>query len=637
MKVARRVLALSVGSVAVLLLICIIAGYTPHLGLDLRGGVSVTLCPAPDPEDADAQECGTATTEQLDDALGIIRDRVDGLGVAEPAISRQGDTIVVDMPGIDDRERARSVIGQTGELQFRPVLTLLGVGDPAEFKKQYDAYEPPAVTPTSVVTSDAASPTTTTGTNAANVTSTTSGEIGTTSTSASATDEQGLGQAPHYEAPNYDVALMSFEPAAQSADATTTSTPADRVGSETTAASSDTTATTAPSTQTTVDDSTPTTVTTSSETTTTTVPLDELTALSDESLQMLASLEASGTPVKFGDSSDQDAYVVLAGDGGEDSTLQTVYLLGPAEMTGEGISHAKAELNVDGAAGGNPNEWYVSVSFDGEGSQQWADLTTKYVGSRLAIVLDDFVQSAPNVNSAITGGEAIITGSFNESGAKDLALALRYGALPVSLVELTTEDVSPTLGADQLRAGMISGLIGLILVMAYIFWLYRILGIVVFFTLSLTAAGLYAVVSLLSEWVGLSLTIAGVTGLIVSIGMGVDSNIVYFERLREEVLAGRTARSAVNRGFKSAFRTIIAADTVSLLGAFFLYMLAAGSVRGFAFYLGLATLLDLFFSYTIMHPLVQILANSPKWSARRQTSVENALLRNTAEAAEVAQ
>jgi preprotein translocase subunit SecD len=612
---------MSIASVAVLLLICIIGGFTPHLGLDLRGGVSVTLCPAPDPDDPNAGDCGSATTEQLDDALGIIRSRVDGLGVAEPSISRQGDTIVVDMPGIEDRERARSVIGQTGELQFRPVIQTLGFGDPMAYKEQFDAFEA-AATPTTVTSepSDPATQTTVAGTVTPTTTTETPSVTTTTAENGAGPDEQGLAGPPGYE-----VALMSFEPGRQAVTPTTTASGSAEETSTTVAASDDAAVTS-------------TTIVDDAATTSTTMLIEELTKLSPEALQGLASLEASGETIRFGDTSNQEAYVVLAGmspdDAETDANLQTVYLLGPSEMTGEGVEKAKAESNVDGAAGGNPNDWYVSISFDGEGTKQWADLTTKYVNQRLAITLDDRVQSAPNVNTPITGGEAIITGSFSGSEAKDLALALRYGALPVSLVALTTEDVSPTLGADQLQAGMISGLIGLILVMAYIFWLYRILGVVVLMTLTLTAGGLYAVVSLLGEYVGLSLTIAGVTGLIVSIGMGVDSNIVYFERLREDVLAGRTARSAVNRGFKSAFRTIIAADTVSLLGAFFLYILAAGSVRGFAFYLGLATLLDLFFSYTIMHPLVQILAGSPRWANNPRFSVERALLRNTPEAAE---
>ncbi|MGZ8753322.1 MAG: SecD/SecF family protein translocase subunit, partial [Acidimicrobiia bacterium] len=194
--------------------------------------------------------------------------------------------------------------------------------------------------------------------------------------------------------------------------------------------------------------------------------------------------------------------------------------------------------------------------------------------------------------------------------AKDLALVLRYGALPVKFDadNQRVQSVSPSLGKDQLRAGIASGIIGLVLVALFMLAYYRLLGAVVILGLALTGMAVYSLVSYLGQTIGLTLTLAGVTGLIVSVGVTVDSYVVYFERLKDEVRSGKTVRSSVDRGFARSWRTILAADIVSLIGAGVLYWLAIGSVRGFAFFLGLSTLLDLIISYFFMHPLVSIMA-----------------------------
>jgi preprotein translocase subunit SecD len=232
--------------------------------------------------------------------------------------------------------------------------------------------------------------------------------------------------------------------------------------------------------------------------------------------------------------------------------------------------------------------------------------------NQMAIVLDGVVQSAPAFQeSSFPDDTVVISGAFSGGEAEDLARLLDYGALPVQLEELTTQDVSPTLGKDQLRAGIAAGILGIALVAIYMTAYYRILGLVVIAGLTVTGSATYALVCFLGDRVGLALTLAGVTGLIVSVGVTVDSYIVYFERLKDEVRTGKTVRSSVDRGFTQAFRTILAADLVSLIGAGILYLLAIGSVRGFAFFLGLATVIDLVISYTFMHPLVTLLARRP--------------------------
>jgi preprotein translocase subunit SecD len=223
------------------------------------------------------------------------------------------------------------------------------------------------------------------------------------------------------------------------------------------------------------------------------------------------------------------------------------------------------------------------------------------------------VQSAPTINEGITGRNVQISGAFSKGEATDLARLLRYGALPVQFDrdEQTVQSISPTLGKDQLHAGIVAGIIGLALVAIYMLAYYRLLGFVVVCGLGLTGLLFFTLTSFLSTRQGLALTLAGVTGLIVSVGVTVDSYVVYFERLKDEIRSGKTVRSSLDVGFRRAFRTILAADLVSLLGAAVLYYLASGSVRGFAFFLGLSTLIDLILTATFMHPFVVLLARRP--------------------------
>lgn len=423
----------------------------PILGLDLQGGISVVLAPV-----------GQVKSQaSLNKAVDIIRNRVDALGVAEPEISRQGDNVVIDLPGVRDRDKARRLVGKTAELRFRPVLALL----------------PPLAKTT---------PTT---------------------------------------------------------KATSSSSP--------------------------------------STTTTTQVPNTPLAGDKANATVVLPSRDSGNRKVR--------------------------YQLGPAAFTGKGVSGAKAEFI------GGQNGWVVVLSLKDAGEKAFNQLAQISFPkappqNAVAIVLDGVVQSAPAFQTSNFSGDVQITGNFSETDAKDLATVLNYGALPVVLKPLTTQSVSPSLGKDQLRAGIAAGIIGLALVALYMLAFYRLLGLVVISGLMLAAMAIFSLVSYLGSSIGLTLTLAGVTGLIVSVGVTVDSYVVYFEKLKDEVRTGRTVRSSVDRAFKKSFRTIVAADLVSLIGAAVLYGLAIGSVRGFAFFLGVSVVLDLAISYFYMHPLVYLLA-----------------------------
>jgi preprotein translocase subunit SecD len=482
-------------------------GTSPQLGLDLQGGISVVLQPTKDSSD-----------EALSQTIEIIRSRVDALGVAEPEIARQGDAVVVQLPGVENQQRALELVGDTAELRFRPVLLSVP-------KAQLEALE------------DATSTTTTTAGDGS-TTTTTAPDGSTTSTTAAVTDQSGAGAATPFQ------------------DPTTTSTTAP------------TTTTTAPG-----------------ATTTTTVPGEvpsfEVTPREDDVFEDPVTLEGD------------------CGDGSE-----CIYQLGPAGASGQIVSDADAQLGQDG-------QWTVALevkggesiaAFNALAAECFARAETCPTGL-LAIALDSVVQSAPEIQQPSFERDQIqISGSFTEGEAKDLALVLRYGSLPVNLEPQTVQTVSPTLGEDSLRAGLIAGLVGLGLVILYMMIYYRALGVVVLLGLLVWSALNYAIICWLGQTRGLALSLAGVTGLVVSVGVTVDSYVVYFERLKDDVKLGRTLRSSTARSWKRAFRTIIAANVSSLIGAVLLYMLTVGPVRGFAFFLALATALDVVVAWFFIRP-----------------------------------
>jgi preprotein translocase subunit SecD len=530
-------LSLTVGVILGAFVYTLLGSDRPVLGLDLQGGTSIVLAPVKGSD-----------LSTLDTAVAIIRARVDGLGIAEPSVSRQGNNIVIDLPGVKNAAEADQLVGKTAELRFRLVQGTIPYSSGA------------TVTPTTIA---GATTTTVKGATTTIKGATTTIHGATTTIKPATTTTRG------HSAPSArSIDTVPIVATRQAAGPTTTVKPA--------------TATTAKgATPTTVKGATPTTV---KGATTTTVPAN-----------------ASNTTCRDGEAvtPDRPAQQVILPD--KDKVL--CYLLGPTIMTGRNIGSASAVVNTSSGA------WQVDVTFKNDDFVNL--IASKYVNKQIAIVLDGVVQSAPTINSGITGRNVTITGNFSSKEAHQLALVLRYGSLPVQLVSQTAQSVSPTLGKDQLRAGIISGVIGLALVALYMIFFYRLLGLVVWTGIGLTGLTFFSLVSWLSAHRGLTLTLAGVTGIIVSVGVTVDSYVVYFERLKDEVRTGKTVRSSLDTGFHRAFRTIIAADLVSLIGAIVLYVFATSSVKGFAFFLGLSTLLDLALAYLYMWPFVSVLARRP--------------------------
>lgn len=317
-----------------------------------------------------------------------------------------------------------------------------------------------------------------------------------------------------------------------------------------------------------------------------------------------AALDCTKPENRQGGNSGSESATVISCDRGGVSK----FILAPAEVLGRQVSKASAVINTQSASG-----WYVVLDFNGEGTTKFGAMTSRLTGlpapqNQAAIVLDGLVYSAPRINEAINAGTAQITGNFTQLEAQDLANVLKYGALPLAFDRGEVQQISPSLGADQLHGGLIAGGLGLLLVIAYSMIYYRGLGIVS--VGSLLVASVIALLSflLLGEWIGFTLTLAGIAGAIVAIGITADSFIVYFERIRDEVREGKSLKSAVETGWARARRTVIVADAVSMIAAVMLYFFAVGGVRGFAFTLGLTTVIDLIVVFFFTKPLVTLLA-----------------------------
>ncbi len=288
------------------------------------------------------------------------------------------------------------------------------------------------------------------------------------------------------------------------------------------------------------------------------------------------------------------------------------YSMGKVEITGDAIAKATAVFQTASSTTGGKVGWQINFVLTGDGTKKFGEVTTRLVNKQLAIVLDHNVESAPTINEPITGGRGEITGSFTESEAKDLALVLSEGALPVELAKQQVSTVSPTLGKESLHKGLVAGLVGLALLMLYLLFYYRALGLVTWAGMIIWAILAITIVSLAGKTVGYALSLAGVAGIIVSLGITADSYIVFFERLKDDVREGKTLRSSVQPAFKRAWRTIYTADTVTILAALVLYVVSIGSVRGFALTLGFATALDMFVVYFFKRPTVFLIARNER-------------------------
>jgi preprotein translocase subunit SecD len=295
------------------------------------------------------------------------------------------------------------------------------------------------------------------------------------------------------------------------------------------------------------------------------------------------------------------------------------YLLGPTLIEGTQLTTAAAGVPQ------NQVQWVVNLEFNSEGGATFEDVTGTLATrqppeNQFAIVLDSEVISAPSVSSAIPGGRAEISGNFNQQSATELANVLKYGALPLAFEVSEVSNVSATLGGEQLRAGIIAGVIGLILVVGFCFLYYRGLGIVVVSSLAVAGLITYAAVVLLGDSVGFALNLPGIAGMIVAIGVTADSFVIYFERIRDEVRDGRSLRTAIETGWTRARRTILIADAVSMLSAIILFILAIGSIKGFAFTLGLTTLIDVAVVFFFTKPLMTLLGRTKFFGQGRKWS-----------------
>jgi len=468
-------------------------GLKPQLGLDLQGGTEITLTPT-------LANNQTVSPDELNQAVSIIRQRVDAAGVAEAEISTQGrDNIVVSIPGTPD-EATLARIQASAKLDFRPVICVSTAASPS-----------PACTPTT--------------------------------------------------------ASASPSPSASLSD-TPATTPKD--GSD--------------------------------EAWVTPAVLDKY---SHFDCSTLKSVDTNLAPA--------NKPLVTCENG------SVIYVLGPIEVAGSTISDANAGT-VTSQQGVNTGEWAVNLVFNGKGTGEFSKISNRLVTlssprNQFAIVLDGKVISAPVMQSAISNGKAQITGSFTQTTATTLADQLKFGALPVGFKVQSRDTIAATLGSSQLQNGLIAGGIGLLLVVIYSLFQYRLLGLVTITSLIVAALLTYEVVDLLSWQNGYRLSLAGVAGLIVAIGFTADSFIVYFERIRDELRDGRALPGAVEAGWKRALRTIYAAKSVNLLSAIVLFIVAVSNVKGFALTLGVTTIIDVLIVVLFTHPILQLIATTRFFSS----------------------
>lgn len=462
------------------------ASFVPKLALDLQGGTQIILAP----QLADGQK---VTEEQLNQAVGIIRQRVDATGVSEASVKTQGaNNIIVEIPGTPD-ETTLKLIRSSAKLQFRPVI---------------------------LASQSAGAATTSTGE---------------ASPSPSASPK------------------TSSKPSAAPTDASDSNW------------------------------------------------------VSTQIKAAYDALDCSKTFREPGQVDDPTLPLITCDTSGYEK-----YVLGPVEIEGANIADANAGT-ITTSTGASTNTWAVNLKFDDLGTKQFSAVTSRLYPqtdpkNRFAVTLDGYVITAPSTNAVITGGSAQITGNFNKLSSKALADSLKYGSLPIGFEVQSQENISATLGSEQLASGVLAGAIGLLLVIIYSIFQYRGLAVVTIGSLAVAAILVYLIITILSWRQGYRLSLAGVAGLIVSIGITADSFIVYFERVRDELRDGRSVGAAVEQGWKRAIRTIIVSGSVSLLAAVVLYLLTVGNVRGFAFTLGLTTLVDLGVAMIFTHPILQLLA-----------------------------
>ncbi|KAE8762571.1 protein translocase subunit SecD, partial [Georgenia thermotolerans] len=490
------------------------ASLAPKLALDLEGGTQLILTPK-------ATDNSQITQKDVEQAIEVIRQRVDASGVTEAEITSQGgQNIVVSLPG-QPSEETLNLVRQSAVLRFRPVLAAGGPGtiDPAAVAAAEKGEQPPAQ-PTAKPSAD---------------------EVKAAATKVA--DANGDGK-------------LSDTPATEPANSSDPAWITEQVNYD------------------------------------------------------FYTLDCTDPANRTGGSTDDPAkpMVSCSQDGSQK------FILGPAALEGTAVKSATAGIGQN-SQGMSTGQWVVSLQLNGEGTKTFAEfsqrlLTLQEPRNQFAVVLDGLVVSNAKMNDPILDGRAQISGNFTQATANQLANQLNFGSLPLNFEVQSEDQISATLGSEQLARGVLAGIIGVILVVLYMLWQYHGLGVVSI--ASLVAAGIlnYGVIALLSWTIGYRLSLPGVVGLIVAVGITADSFIVYFERIRDEVREGRVLSAAVERGWDRARRTILASDAVNFLAAVVLYFLAVGGVQGFAFTLGLTTLIDLVVVMLFTHPVMQLLVRT---------------------------
>lgn len=578
--------------------------WTPKLGLDLEGGRQITLQPIVGKDQK-------VNSGQVDQAVNIIRNRVNGNGVSEAQVATINKSLIqVSLPGNPSEQTLKS-LAQSSQLRFRAVIQAQQI--------------PPAAASNSKSSKSKSPKSKTSKPKASKSTSSSSGKASSSKSSASKTSPSSRTSSTSKGA--NDVLPQAF----LSDTKTPSSNPSSSAKAPSSAKATPTPTQTEPTRQLPGARPAP---TSASDTNWGNMPVDQIwvdnkMATAGETYsELFAAYPCTQAQHTTGPSAVTWREVSAQAPKGQPSIScdkQQKFLLGPAEVTGTDVTDATwgNQTNQQGVA---TNTIAVNLTFNSAGKKAFADVTKRLMQfqgtdrNRFAITMDGRVISAPTTNSPITDGHAEISGNFTEASAKTLANQLKFGALPFSFKELSSNQVSPEVGTDQLQKGIIAGLIGLLLVVVYSLLQYRALGFVTVASLAVAGVFSYGLVTLLGYTSGFRLTMAGVTGLIVSIGITADSFIVYFERVRDEVRSGRPLRAAVETGWARARRTIVISDMVNFLASAVLYVLSEDNVKAFAFTLGLSTLVDIAVVMMFTHPLLTMLARTKffgsghKWS-----------------------
>ncbi|MGQ5605242.1 protein translocase subunit SecD [Streptomyces sp. EKS3.2] len=529
---------------------------TPRLGIDLAGGTSITLRAVPE----EGQESAINKTN-MDTAVEIMERRVNGLGVSEAEVQTQGDrNIIVNIPKGTNSKEAREQVGTTAKLYFRPVVATELSGAGATGSPSPSATGNASGEPTDKATDGAAEQDKATDGEKASGSPSGSASASATTQGRAASDALKADPSPSGSGKASDGASPSPSASASGDDATA--------------------------------------------------------ALQQQYAALDCTDEAARA--KAGDGSKQDESMVACGQNSQGQWQK--YILGPAAVDGTDVDEAEAVYNAQTAAG-----WTVTMKFTDEGGKKFADITGKLAQNQspqnqFAIVLDNEVVSDPYVSQALTGGSAEISGNFDQEEAQALANMLSYGALPLTFKEDSVTTVTAALGGEQLKAGLIAGAIGLALVVIYLLVYYRGLSFIAVASLLVSAGLTYVIMSLLGPTIGFALNLPAVCGAIVAIGITADSFIVYFERVRDEIREGRSLRPAVERAWPRARRTILVSDFVSFLAAAVLFVVTVGKVQGFAFTLGLTTLLDVVVVFFFTKPLLTLMARRTFFSSGHKWS-----------------